>query len=222
MDNSYRFKVIGIFAMVFAILCLGYYIFKGRPQIVERNEQIAQVSSQPISTEKNSGITYKIHITGEVKNPGVYSVDSKARVNDVIEIAGGNTQNANLDRINLAEFIKDGEKIIVPSINEKPNMDQYGNLITQPNFDNINVVDPVTQNYSGQSSVQSTESNLININTASAEKLKELPGVGDSIAQGIINYREQNGPFKAKDDLKNVTRIGSKTYDKLKDLITVQ
>lgn len=119
----------GIFIVIFLVLCGYFYFTQGRQNVQQakiQKQQLQQNVQEKNETEtkksvtaESSGIYYKVHVAGEVKNPGVYSLDSKSRVIDAIEIAGGNTQDADLDRINLAEYIKDGEKIRVPNINER-------------------------------------------------------------------------------------------------------
>ena len=132
-----------------------------------------------------------VHITGAVKQPGVVSLNQGARLIEAIELVGGVTEAADLDSLNLARKLQDEEKIHIPAIGEV-----------------------------SQSSLTG-ENTKVNINTASLEELKSLPGVGDVIAQGIIDYREKNGGFKQLEELKNVTRIGDKIYEGLSESITV-
>lgn len=232
MDND-RIKIMGIFIVIFLVLCGYFYFTQGRQNVQQakiQKQQLQQNVQEKNETEtkksviaESSGIYYKVHVAGEVKNPGVYSLDSKSRVIDAIEIAGGNTQDADLDRINLAEYIKDGEKIRVPNINERT-ASKNSNLFSS-NYDyNSNKIEDIlsdsvsTNNYNIGSK---DKSELININTASVSKLEELPGVGSTIANSIISYREENGGFKTVEQLKEVPRVGDKTYDKLKDLVCV-
>ena len=137
-----------------------------------------------------------VDIGGAVNSPGVYKVDDGTRLYELIEKAGGLTEDANIDAINRAEFVEDGQKITVPVISSS---------------------DDSETSDSGDSTANN---GLININTASAEELKELTGVGDAIAQRIIDYRSSN-TFKSKEDIMCVKGIGSATYEKLKDDICV-
>lgn len=132
-----------------------------------------------------------VYITGAVNNPGVVTLSKDARMVEALDAVGGLTDTADADAINLARKLKDEEKIHIPGEGEVSNT-------------NIN-----------------SESGLININTASLEELKSLPGVGDVIAQGIIDYREKNGNFIQLEELKNVTRIGDKVFEGVSQLITV-
>lgn len=134
-----------------------------------------------------------IDISGEIKNPGIYKMKGKVRLYEIIDKAGGLKEEANINSINQARYVKDGEKIIIPSSRNSQGMDKES---------------------------ISNENNLVNINTASKEELLELPGIGEVTAEKIINYRDNNN-FTKIEDLKNVNGIGTATYNKLKDLICV-
>ncbi len=135
--------------------------------------------------------TIVVHITGAVKNPGVVRLSSESRLIEAIEEVGGLMDNADQNSVNLARRLKDEEQIYICEI---------GELVNQG---------------PGQSDGR------VNINTASLEELKKLPGVGDVIGQGIVDYREKNGSFTDLEELKNVNRIGEKIYQGLSDLITL-
>lgn len=134
-----------------------------------------------------------IDISGEIKNPGIYKMKGKVRLYEIIDKAGGLKEEANINSINQARYVKDGEKIIIPSSRNSQSMDKES---------------------------ISNENNLVNINTASKEELLKLPGIGEVTAEKIINYRDNNN-FTKIEDLKNVNGIGMATYNKLKDLICV-
>ena len=150
-----------------------------------------------------------IHITGAVKSPGVYQLKSTDRIVDAVKIAGGETEEANLDLINLAALLKDGQKIIVP-------YKTYNETGEETNTNTYNNVESV---YS--SSTVSTSAK-ININTANANMLQALTGIGPVLSERIIKYRNQNGFFGVIDDIKDVSGIGEKKYEGIKDLICVQ
>lgn len=134
-----------------------------------------------------------IDISGEIKNPGIYKMKGKVRLYEIIDKAGGLKEEANINSINQARYVKDGEKIIIPSSRNSQGMDKES---------------------------ISNGNNLVNINTASKEELLKLPGIGEVTAEKIINYRDNNN-FTKIEDLKNVNGIGMATYNKLKDLICV-
>ncbi len=149
-----------------------------------------------------------IHITGAVKNPGVYQLKSTDRIVDAVKIAGGETKEANLDLINLAALLKDGQKIIVPYKIYTENGEEISNNINN----NTEVM------YSSSSSI----SGKININTANANILQTLPGIGPVLSERILEYRNQNGLFGIIDDIKDVSGIAEKKFEGIKDLICVQ
>ena len=147
-----------------------------------------------------------VHITGAVKNPGVYSLPANSRVEDGINAAGGATTDADLETVNLASFLNDGDKIQIPSHQENQTIAMQGQSQTQIATDQAN---------------QSSDSK-ININTASKQELESLPGIGPATAAKIITYREENGLFATIEDIQNVSGIGPVTFNKFKDLITTQ
>lgn len=148
-----------------------------------------------------------IHITGEVKKEGLIYLPLGSRVADAIKEAGGETKNADLSQINLAYQLQDGQKLYIPNKNEI--ISEYiisatGNTESE-----------------GSSSNNLKGENKVNINTATQSELDQLPGIGPSIAQRIIDYREENGNFQKIEDVQNVKGIGDAKYEEIKDSITV-
>lgn len=139
-----------------------------------------------------------VDISGAVNSPGVYSVSSKTRLYEVVEMAGGLTDKADINSINQASFVEDGEKIIIP---------EKGEAL------------PASNTEGDSSALSSSSSGIININFASKEELKTLNGIGDAIAERIIEYRNST-KFKSKEDIKKVKGIGDGIYDKIKEQIT--
>ena len=150
-----------------------------------------------------------IHIAGAVKNPGVYQLKPTDRIVDVVKIAGGASEEANLDLINLAALLKDGQKIIIP----------YKTYSETGEEINAN-----TYSYTASADSSSTDSTSakININNANAAMLQTLSGIGPVLSERIIEYRNQNGLFGVIDDIKDVSGIGEKKFEGIKDLICVQ
>ena len=146
-----------------------------------------------------------VEIKGEVFNPDVYELDEGSRVKDLISISGGITEKGDISNINQARELVDGECIVVMSKEEILNVN--GNLNESFNSNSL--------------SKESGQDNLININTATKEELKTLNGIGDSIADSIIKYRQENGKFKNIEEIKNVSRIGDKIFEKIMDSIRV-
>jgi len=145
-----------------------------------------------------------IYVTGAVKNPGVVELNSSQRLKDAIDMAGGFTEDADIGSINLAEFVKDEQHYVVTKIGETPS--------PQTVSSNTGTTTPNTANNNA----------LININTATKEELKSLNGIGDALSQRIIDFREQNGAFSDIESIKNVSGIGEKKFEGIKDYITVQ
>lgn len=139
-----------------------------------------------------------VDIGGAVEKPGVYEVAKDTRLFEVIEMAGGLSENADTDHVNRASFVEDGQKIIIP---EKGSEYEGGQIPAAVSSADMN-------------------SGLININTASADELKTLSGIGEVMAERIIEYRSSTA-FKSKEDIMSVDGIGSKIYEKIKDDITV-
>jgi competence protein ComEA len=144
-----------------------------------------------------SSSTIFVHVLGAVRNPGLFELAHEARAVDAIGAAGGFTETADTASINLARFVSDGEQLHVP---------QRGEVPASPN---LSVPGAASQNAK------------VNINSASSAELEELPRIGPAMAKRIIDWREQNGRFTSIEDLMNVTGIGDKTFEALKDLVTV-
>lgn len=179
-----------ILVIVILISSIGIY---GMSKPYNMRVKDSQKSESKVVKSELDNSTIVVDISGEVSNPGVYKMKGKVRLYEVIEKAGGLKSEANLDSINQARYIDDGEKIVIPSLN---NNSQLSN------------------------SAEEASSGLVNINTASKEELKSLPGVGEVTANKIIDYRK-NKRFADKEDLKNVSGIGAATFSKLEELITV-
>lgn len=157
--------------------------------------------------------TVSIYICGEVNNPGIYVVRKGAMLNDIIEKAGGLTEEASVNNINLVYLINSNMSIYIPSKAEMKSGFTGGDIIRQDGV-------YVWGNQGGASDTTGSAITTVNINQASLEELKTLPGVGDSTAQAIIDYRKKN-PFKKAEDIKNVSGIGDSKYNRIKDHICV-
>ncbi len=168
--------------------------------------------------EKEEKVMYKVDIKGEVKNPGIYSLEASSRVIDVINLAGGLTENANTTVINLSKKIIDEMVIIIYSnaqVNEFSKTKELEEQISkQCQGDTIK-----NDACIGDDSLE--EEGKISINNATLEELMQLPGIGDAKARDIIKYREENGPFKDIEELKNISGIGDSLFAKIKENITL-
>jgi competence protein ComEA len=143
------------------------------------------------------------YVCGAVRRPGVYTFSPGARITDLIEKAGGATGAAELQTVNLAALLTDGQQVVVP---------ERGAAAA------VAAVDPAAATAAGGAASAGAP---VNLNTATLAELDTLPGVGPSTAQKILDYRTAQGGFKSVEDLNNVSGIGDVTFAELKDLVTV-
>lgn len=174
------------------------------------------ISENIIDNQEQKSDTYqttskiKIHIIGEVTEQGIIELEEGERISDAIEKAGGVTQNADLSKVNLAYILQDGQKLYIPSMNDEKDV-QY---ISTENGEGI----IAETNINDKSGINKK----VNINKASQSDLENIPGVGPSLAQKIISFRDENGKFKNVEDLKNVSGIGDKKFESIKDYVEVK
>ena len=168
-------------------------------------------SAQSSSTSPQSQQdTVTCDISGAVKHPGVYTLKNGARLNDLLSAAGGVKKRANLKNINRALLLKDQDQVYVPHKGEKVET-------TTPTAGTTPSATTSSSTATSTATGTSSSSEKININTATAQDLQKLSGIGEKRAEQIISYREQNGAFKSIDDLTKISGIGEKTLEKLKD-----
>jgi len=151
-----------------------------------------------------------VHVAGLVKHPGVYEFHPGERIVDAVTAAGGAKAKADLDLLNLASPLVDGEQILVPA---------HGQAVVAP----VAPVAPVVPGapVGTAPAVPGSSGGLVNINTATETELEELPGVGPVTANEIVAYRTEHGPFPSVDSLDDVSGIGPATMDQLRPLVTV-
>lgn len=159
--------------------------------------QSAEPSMSPNNIQSIQETTIQVYVCGAIVSPAVYEMSVTARVVDVVEAAGGFTEDANKIAVNLAKQVSDGEQIYIPSIDEE---------IALPSI----------------SSQDNPTGGKININTATLEELMTLPGIGQAKAVSIITYRETSGRFQTIEDIMNIEGIKEGVYQKIKDMITVR
>ncbi len=163
------------------------------------------LTASQVYTKREREKTIGIHIKGAVNNPGYYEVENGSRLNDVIDKAGGETEEADLNRVNLAQKILDGEEIIIPKKGEAADISINSNVYyTQEN-----------------KSDKKSNAEIININSADMYQLCKISGIGESIAEEIMAYRKKNGGFNSIEDIKNIKGISEKKFQEIKDEITV-
>ena len=214
--NSDRLKWFGISRMIGSVLSVafvgvaGWWLVQVPPPPPEASLSFASttvaanttigVSASSINTTPQ---IITVHVAGAVKNPGVYRLKYGSRINDGLVAAGGATSAANLDVINLATVLNEGEQIYVPKRGEKPhvitNRPQAGGVGGAAGAGGAGVVGGATNGAASQQ---------ININLASVVELEQLPGVGPATAKAIVAYREKFGAFLKVEDLLKVRGIG--------------
>lgn len=199
--------IIGV-AILAIVVGIGVYflVINNQQKEYEVNEFLSSDE-----TERSKESTIMIHITGEVNNPGIIELQEESRIADAIEVAGGVTENADLNEVNLAFVLSDGQKIYIPNKNEKE-LDQEKAYITSESGNNVIVKDKIEEG----------KKQKVNINEAKQEDFEQLPGIGPSIAKKIVEYREQNGKFTSIDELQEVKGIGKAKFENIKEYIMVK
>lgn len=222
--NSNRIKWFGASRMIGSVLSVafvgvaGWWLVQVPPPPPEANLSFASTTVASGTTIFASAPTVgampliiTVHVAGAVNNPGVYRLKSGSRINDGIVAAGGATTAANLDVINLATVLNEGEQIYVPKRGEKPHV-----ITNRPQAGGAGGVGGISGGAGGgggatgvaTGATNSAVPQLININLASVIELEQLPGVGPSTAKAIVAYREKNGAFLKVEDLLKVRGIG--------------
>lgn len=158
---------------------------------------IDDVSGVTIAEQEQEIKYIYVDLKGEVKNPGVYKLESNARLFQVVNLAGGLTGDADSLAINMSILLKDQMSVYVPSIHDNLAM----------------VVTPIDE---------TPEERLVDINRADVTLFESLPGIGPATAQNIIDYRNEFGYFDMIEDIMNVPNIGEATFESIKDLITIE
>ncbi|HUQ62302.1 MAG TPA: helix-hairpin-helix domain-containing protein [Acidimicrobiales bacterium] len=156
----------------------------------------------PGAPQDGAAATITVAAAGAVARPGVYVVPSKSRVADVVAAAGGTVADADLDQVNLAARVADADRVFVPRVG-------------QP------VPAVVGAGPGGSGSAPGSKDNPVDLNTATAEQLDALPGVGPATAQAIISYRSSHSRFKSVDELLEVRGIGPAKFEALRTLVRV-
>ena len=199
---------------VIAVVVGGTWLLKGSPSRAEDQLPFAAHPSTSAgvsigtagggpaaaATSTTVAVMIVVYVAGAVAAPGVYTLDNPARVTDAVAAAGGVAVDADLDVVNLAATVHDGERVYVPKV---------GGTVPAVIGADVVVVD------------YTTPTGPVNVNTATAEQLDVLPGVGPSTAAAIIAHRQQHGPFQTIEQLGDVRGIGPAKLDALRGLVTV-
>jgi len=199
------------------IICYIFYLKQNLNQKkyenIESKEEVI-IKENETKTEVNNTCT--IDIKGAIKKPGVYKTECQNTISDIISLSGGLTSEADTSIINLAKKIEDEMVIIIYTKEEVKNSNIKDTVIKIvekecicPNIENDGCINDQIEDNIGTN-------DLLNINTATKEELTTIPGIGESKAKSIIDYREKNGQFKSIEDLLNVEGIGEKLYEQIK------
>lgn len=187
-----RLALFAVLALATVVGLAVFYVRLPRPEPVV-------VTLTPVAAATPGARPVVVYVSGAVHSTGVYTLRDGDRVARAVEAAGGFAPEADQARINLAALLKDGQQVHVPALGER------------------------TASASATATgAAGRPAGPININTATADELKALPGIGDSYARAIVDYRTRNGPFQRPEDIVKVRGIGPQTYQRLKDMITVQ
>lgn len=198
MDLTKREKY-GLIIFIIAIITVVSYFYyaNNKKNTIDVITKESKLSDNNENGKNKNEIS--VYICGEINKPGVYSLLQDDRLIKLVEMAGGFTQMADMQAVNLAEKLEDEDFIKIPSVV----IDSNGTTVNATNYTEVQT------------------SSKININTAAKEQLESLPRIGEALAQRIIDYRESNGRFKDINELNNVSGIGDKIFEGLKDKITV-
>ena len=196
-----KYKPIIICLIILTIIITIYKYIKNDKDIINISNTYKEANTdieEKNTSKYDNNEKIVVHIDGQVVNKGVYTIENSYRLNDLVNLAGGLTQQADITRINLAKKLNDGEKIYIYAVGEEKKVNE-------------------------ESDGEEEDSNeKVNINTANKNKLKTLPGIGDATADKIISYREKNGKFKSIEEIQKVNGIGSSKFNNIKDLISTQ
>lgn len=206
MDKHREAVVVSVFVSLISLGVLGaivFFIKKPVPAPIV----IHQITPPAVQTRTPTATpgSIQVYVSGAVARPGVYAIPWDSRVEQAIHAAGGAAADADLVRVNLAQRVYDEQQIYVPYKNEQ-----------------ATPVLPTAVPRLISSEISSAPGLKVNINTASAGELETLPGIGPTLAQRVVDYRQSNGPFQCPDDIKKVKGIGDGIFAQIKDLITVE
>jgi len=185
---------------------------QGSVEVIDLNQPPkpeAAPTESTAPTEPTPSAEVVVHVSGAVKRSGVYRLAPDSRVADAIDQAGGATEHADLDALNLAEPLQDGQKIHVPRKGEA-------------SAPALASVAPSRTPRSAPQAAAATPQFPINLNTATAEQLEAIPGIGPVLAQRIIEYRQTHGRFQSVDELLEVRGIGSKRLENMRPYVVVK
>lgn len=221
--KNYKSKII-IFGCIFILFAtLSILIFNSNKKMQEKPEEEVlsiEIEEPREEEEKIEKEKIVVDIKGYVENPGIYEMDNSSRVHDVIIKAGGLLKNANTEFINLSKEVFNEMVIVVYSNEEIESFDSKDAKEEKECICENTINDACILLNSDISNEQN--SSIVNINTSDLELLMTLPGIGESKANAILEYRKEFGKFENIEDLMEVSGIGESVYSKIKDFITTE
>lgn len=193
-------RLIAGLLVVVGIVAAGYVLLRPAPA---PSPEVSLPFADPgaaagSSSSTTAASTVFVHAAGAVNRPGLYQIPADARLADVIDVAGGPAPDADLNRVNLAAPVEDGQQVYVPRVGE-----------------------PAPAIAAGGGPAGGASTGPVNLNTAGPAELEALPGVGPAIAQAIVTHRDEHGDFRSIDDLLEVPGIGEAKLAQLRELVTV-
>lgn len=194
---SAKAAVIG--GVLLILVGVGGFFFKKEESVEETTVVETTVLAEKTEVSTTQETVIFVDVKGAVKNPGVYQMKVGDRVKDALEAAGGLTEEADSQKVNLAKRLEDQMVIVVPKVGEE-----------------------AEEIPAGATSKEEAKEGKVNINTATVEELKTLKGVGEKKAEAIIEYRKKNGSFQTKEDLMKVRGIGKKLFESFQERIVTQ
>ena len=231
MTFTYRHKkeiILVCLGLVLLLVIGSFFIYKNYTAENKEEKNIVLNTKKDIKKdeEEEEEVYYQVDIKGEVINPGIYTVKEGSRVIDVIRLAGDLTEVADTSVLNLSKKVKDEMVIIVYSYDEVENFTatkekegiEQEACLSQNGIQNDACIKDSTDDTSSSSVVISGK---VSLNTATLDELMTLPGIGESKAQAIIEYREEVGAFQNIEELKEVSGIGDAIFDQIKENITI-
>lgn len=211
-------KIVLIIVIFIITLGVSYYAYETKSnKEIDIEEQNLEIDENKVEEKSKEEKTSKIivHVSGAVNKEGIFELEENSRVADAIEAAGGIKENAYMKNINLASLLEDGMKVYIPTKEECENQESMtfeGSIINEEKINTREQDNEIEQK---------NKNSKININTANLEELDTLPGIGESTANKIINYRKENGKFETIEEIKEVSGIGDSKFEQIKDLIEV-
>ena len=207
--------IISVFVFLILVVTAIYIIKTGDGDIILKSDNGLSVENRLEFKEREEKEveTIRVSVRGEVNNPGIVEMEKGNVIIDAVDLAGGFTDEADVDNINLVYELFQNVTIRIPSKNEE-------NLLEEKNSgfailsNDIGVIE-------GESRKDNGQGDMVNINLAPKERFLNLPGIGEVYAQRIVEYRNENGRFESLDELMNVSGIGEKTFEKIRPFISL-